>query len=73
MSTIILVPDEEYEHSHSAKSTTLLVSGSVKMDIAGEVFDLEPNVPVSVPAGVSHRMVNVGSQPATVNCLYDPK
>lgn len=63
-----LEPGERFEHTHLTESTTTLIEGSVDLVMGGERRALEVGVPVSIQAGISHLLINVGDTRASVEC-----
>ena len=65
-----LAPGEVFEHAHSGESVTMLIEGSVDMLIEGRRTALVAGVPTTVPAHVSHVLVNTGVVPAVIECVH---
>lgn len=72
MARISLEPGEEFEHSHSVTSVSLLKVGRADIRHGEKTEPLTIGVPVVTPAGVSHTIVNTGTIIATVNCQHAP-
>jgi quercetin dioxygenase-like cupin family protein len=72
MSEISLEPGEIFEHSHCGPSITTLVHGDVSLEVGGVATELRIDEPVTIEAGVSHRLVNSGQARGTVRCYYQP-
>lgn len=71
MAEIILAPGETFEHTHDQITTSGVVSGNVELHMEGKIIKLNPNEKVTVPANVSHKMVNVGNSKAIARCNYN--
>jgi mannose-6-phosphate isomerase-like protein (cupin superfamily) len=69
---ILLEPGEEFEHSHSVASVSLLETGRASIRHGEKTELLTIGVPVVTPANVSHTIVNTGTIIATVNCQHAP-
>ena len=67
MARIELEPGERFEHTHSAASTTYLISGQVEVEVGGVAVPLS-STPMAIPGNTPHVMVNVGSVIAVVGC-----
>ncbi len=57
-------------HSHNVDETVTLLEGDAQCDVAGESHRLKPWDTTYIPAGVSHRFVNVGSGPMSILWIY---
>jgi mannose-6-phosphate isomerase-like protein (cupin superfamily) len=66
----MLEPGEKFEHFHSDESLTELVSGQAVLSLPDRDIELEVGKPVSVPAGVSHTLVNIGQTEACIGCKH---
>jgi mannose-6-phosphate isomerase-like protein (cupin superfamily) len=69
MSTFILGKGESEEHSHEKVSTTTLLEGTAELVIGGSRKPLELGKTVTIPANVSHAVINIGKIPAKYTCV----
>jgi mannose-6-phosphate isomerase-like protein (cupin superfamily) len=72
MATIVLEPEESFEHTHIEDSYTELIEGSVDLIMEDSSIRLNVNEPILTRSGVKHRMVNLGTSPASVRCAHAP-
>lgn len=71
MAEIRLAPGEMFEHWHQSESITRLNSGRVQMMLQDQLFELTPGEVRYVAAEVGHRLINVGTTTASVECYHD--
>lgn len=67
---MMLAPGETFRHVHNEYSITRLVEGTVVLEADGTRTQLTPGVPAPIGAGVLHVLVNVGRDPAVVECVH---
>ena len=60
-------------HAHdNGEETIFVISGTGKVKVGNEVFDLEPHSLVLFPQGVPHMVWNTGDVPLHLCCFYAP-
>jgi quercetin dioxygenase-like cupin family protein len=60
-------------HTHADQDKLYLgIEGTGRIDVGGEVADLEPGVLVLAPAGVGHGLANPGTAPLVVLVVVVP-
>jgi mannose-6-phosphate isomerase-like protein (cupin superfamily) len=69
MATIILQPNESFEHIHSRESQTIHMKGEVEISFNGTSRIMRDNESVIVPANVPHTITNLGTCDAEVGCI----
>ncbi|HTE09805.1 MAG TPA: cupin domain-containing protein [Chitinophagaceae bacterium] len=70
MATIILGPQEEFEHSHDGISYTRLLSGSATYIDNSRKIDMVFEESIITPANVSHKIINTGTKECAVECWH---
>jgi quercetin dioxygenase-like cupin family protein len=70
MATIILGPDESFEHYHAMGSHTKLLKGHAELHFEGKTIRLEEEVPIFVPAQCPHVILNIGTGKAYIQCEH---
>lgn len=58
-------------HSHNCAEQIILLEGAARVEYDGGSFEVEAFDVSYVPAGISHRFVNVGAGPMTMLFIYD--
>lgn len=60
-------------HSHAkGEETVYIVSGTGKVKIGDEIYDIEPGSLFLFPQGVPHMVWNNGTVPLKLMCFYAP-
>jgi len=72
MAKIILLPDEQFEHSHNVESESKLINGIVKFTIDGSTIKLKVGDAIKIPANKLHCIHNIGQTEAIIDCLHYP-
>jgi mannose-6-phosphate isomerase-like protein (cupin superfamily) len=67
---MMLNPNEEFEHSHSEESITILAHGEVEISFGGKSFMLVRGERVTVPREASHTLRNRGRTVALIECAH---
>ena len=58
-------------HSHNCAEQVTLLEGDAEVEIDGERTRLKPYDTTYIPAGKSHRFINVGETPLLILWIYD--
>ena len=69
MATILLEPNESFEHFHACESITTLICGEIEFSLQGKQLVMKEGDSISVPPQERHTMTNVGSTLAHVGAL----
>lgn len=65
-----LAPGEVFQHAHLDRSITLLVQGTVDLEVGDKREPLVTGLPTPIDAELPHRLINVGSQLAVLKCVH---
>ena len=57
-------------HSHNCDEQVTILDGEAKAEIEGEVFLVAKHDTTFIPAGKSHRFLNIGDGPLTILWVY---
>ena len=68
MATIILEPDEMFEHLHRKDSQSTLLSGSATLSVDCNRILMTIGKPVTIKAGHPHTLCNTGQCAAEISC-----
>jgi quercetin dioxygenase-like cupin family protein len=68
MALIQLAPGEQFSHSHSGDSVTVLLRGQVDLRVGSKTHHLVKDVSFTVPGGEPHEIINVGPDGCEVQC-----
>jgi mannose-6-phosphate isomerase-like protein (cupin superfamily) len=70
---IQLEPESGTElHTHPVEQAYFILSGALKVHIAGEDYIAERNSAVLIPAGVEHKLMTKSKEPTTFLMVFAP-
>jgi quercetin dioxygenase-like cupin family protein len=58
-------------HSHNCDEQIILLEGMARVEYEGGGFDVAPLDTSFIPAGITHRFLNVGDGPLVMLFIYD--
>lgn len=68
MATIVLSPNESFEHYHEGETVSALVAGLATITIGDVTKEMKLNEEMKIPVGTRHVMKNIGMTEAKIMC-----
>lgn len=59
-------------HDHPHDMLLIVLKGTMRMEVAGEEYDIGPNEVIDVPAFAMHRGYALGSEPVSLIEIFSP-